>query len=755
MDTTMNEDENTTYSSHNEVDDNDDERADSDLYLGQLLCNFLNCTRGEVLLMAMTLGLRHSLTWQAILDLLKMINTIFNDRVVPTSKYFLQKYFPSNVKNGVYHMYCPECYRYLGARNDLENNIHCSCGHIINVHNTNSYFLQFDVRDQLNHFLKDANFVDNLSYRFRRIKKDESAIEDIFDGNMYKKNRLLKDNFNLSYTFNTDGCSAADSSQTTVWPIYMMLHDLPPKERKKYMILSGLWVDKVEPKMNIFLEMFVNQANDLSSIGITWKLGNNEVTSKLIPLVCSVDSVARCKVLNMKQYNGTYGCTFCLHPTEAVDGQRKYTISKNIPPLRNSTSVKISMLEACELRGIRRDIDGVWGPSSLMNLVHFDLVEGMFVDHLHATLLGLVRQFTDILLSSVNEDYYVGAPHHFSKINRRLLQFNPPTIITRTPRNLSERRLWKGSEWQDWLIMYSLICLKGLLKNENFNHLAMLVAAMNILLQDSITQESLEKAEELLIKFVIRYQKFYGKLSMNYVVHLHLHICRSVRNWGPLWAHSTFSFENENRFLLNMKQSPARLIPQMSQRFLSFQKIRSFPEKTPISQHVQNFCSSIFSKQLKFFSRLADCILIGNGKNYDLSISEQRILNRNINSCLTYDKLICNSVRFVTASYHENYCTKSNDSIVLLKSGEIGKILKILKVTSTLQEEVILFINIFEIENDPFVSTADVIVDHIKKCHTVNNIRMFTPADLDRPCLYAKIKQVEYVIVIPYGCCDD
>ena len=75
-------------------------------------------------------------------------------------------------------------------------------------------------------------------------KKNENGLEDIFDGNIYKnyaaKQDLLGNEFNFSYTLNTDGCQASDSSKISVWPIYIMLHELPDDIRKKHMILVGL-----------------------------------------------------------------------------------------------------------------------------------------------------------------------------------------------------------------------------------------------------------------------------------------------------------------------------------------------------------------------------------------------------------------------------------------------------------------------------------------------------------------------------------
>lgn len=43
---------------------------------------------------------------------------------------------------------------------------------------------------------------------------------------------------------------------------------------------------------------------------------------------------------------------------------------------------------------------GIKGPSALMNLSFFDLANGMVPDYMHLVLLGVIRQHTELLLSS-------------------------------------------------------------------------------------------------------------------------------------------------------------------------------------------------------------------------------------------------------------------------------------------------------------------------------------------------------------------
>ncbi|XP_033212176.1 uncharacterized protein LOC117169777 [Belonocnema kinseyi] len=126
---------------------------------------------------------------------------------------------------------------------------------------------------------------------------------------------------NLGILEPKDGCKSEDNSKVTVWPIYITLYELPPRLRKEHVILAGLWVAKNDPPMNIFLKLLVDQADRLSTNGFKWMRNGVEITSKLFPLGCCVDSVARCAMLNMKKFNGHDGCTFCEHPAVPVDGR--------------------------------------------------------------------------------------------------------------------------------------------------------------------------------------------------------------------------------------------------------------------------------------------------------------------------------------------------------------------------------------------------------------------------------------------------
>ena len=223
-----------------------------------------------------------------------------------------------------------------------------------------------------------------------------------------------------------------------------MFHEFPDYLRKKFMLITGLWVSTVDPNMNIFLQPFVNQANYLSSKGFEWLKDGVKIRSKLFPLGCCVDSVARCAMLNMKRFNGTFGCTFCEHRTINIDEVRKYPMLKDVANQRTDHSIKRQMLKAARNK---KDTCGIWGLSCLMNLEHFDVSNGMVVDFMHSCLLGVMKLYTEIIMTRAGAKFYVGSPAATCIINQRLLSMRPTTCVANFPKNIDDRKNWKASDW--------------------------------------------------------------------------------------------------------------------------------------------------------------------------------------------------------------------------------------------------------------------------------------------------------------------
>lgn len=84
----------------------------------------------------------------------------------------------------------------------------------------------------------DPEFVHGLRHRFERVKRDELSIEDVYDGSLYKSkcgpDGFLSKQYNLSLKLNTDGVAIFHSSQFGVWPLFLLVNELPPSLRNVF-----------------------------------------------------------------------------------------------------------------------------------------------------------------------------------------------------------------------------------------------------------------------------------------------------------------------------------------------------------------------------------------------------------------------------------------------------------------------------------------------------------------------------------------
>lgn len=68
-----------------------------------------------------------------------------------------------------------------------------------------------------------------------------------------------------------------------------------------------------------------------------------------------------------------------------------------------------------------------------------------------------------------------------------------------------------ATEYRNWLLYYSLPCMKGILDEEYHQHYALLVGGISLLSRRSISPEQLEMAGRLLMHFVEMFDAYYGE----------------------------------------------------------------------------------------------------------------------------------------------------------------------------------------------------------------------------------------------------
>lgn len=721
-------------------------------------------TEAEVLLMILALGLRHNLSYATMKDVMYLIKILSGRDDLKLNKYFLLKHCEPERSDELYHFFCPECTSYLGSVGQIENNItfHCICGHVLtNLRKVKSFFMTLGLKGQLQQLFKNPEVVENIDYRFNRSKEKPENIEDKYDGLVYHRlcqdGQPLSNRNNFSITFNTDGYPIGNSSVQEGWPIFVSLNELPPKLRDKHTLLVGMWVGK-SPDMQLYLQPFVNEVNDVATNGFTWNRNGQEVKSLVIPTCCCVDSQARWKVLNMKACTGYQACTICEHPGDHTPLGARYKLHLDRPRNRTDDSLRQHMIKAYRrmhipVKNVKdRIVKGVKGISGLFNMIHFDLVDGMPPDAMHL-VKGVVEKHLNLFVK-----FYVDKDNIVT-LDNRIGDLCPPSIITRSARLLKDIKKFKCSEFRSYCLFYNLIVFMDIVPQDRLAHFGLLSYAIFLLMQKSISEQQLELASELIVTYVFLFEEFYGETSMCLNVHLLLHLITAVRNQGPLWTISCYSFEGLNGSFMSMQKSACHVTKEIVRKFKLFKNLPNISRKINASEKVLDFVGNLSGRSLKFFVRGDKCVLLGKAEPYSLTAEEENcIVQSGIDigedwKVTSFCRMLCKEVRFTTYSYCEKF--KRNDSVIYMSNTSMARISQIVKVNNGQGTMVLVFAHELVQGSQPLFRCGNLHISHIKKVLRIGQLLLLSHSDIQGQCILMSTDKGTYAANVPYGCLGD
>jgi hypothetical protein len=134
-------------------------------------------------------------------------------------------------------------------------------------------------------------------------------------------------------------------------------------------------------KMQTFFEASLTDLKNL--------LTNGLVVDKIGKIMFNVkyfiaDHPARAKFLNMRQFNGRYGCSKCL--IKGVSLSRKMIYPYSI----NDQARKVNLYE----RHLAQNKNGVLGSFHLKNFIK--IPDQIVIDFMHTSCIGLMKQMVDL-----------------------------------------------------------------------------------------------------------------------------------------------------------------------------------------------------------------------------------------------------------------------------------------------------------------------------------------------------------------------
>lgn len=740
-----------------------EENWDAPLYLNA------SVSVAECILLIMAFALSAKLSQQSIQQLLDLLAMILPSTklLLPKSKYLFNQFFDNREME--IHLYCRKCTSLLGS-----NDVQCTvCDQTINradLLNKGSYFIHLPIENQLRVVLEKVTVECELSNAMP--VTEQNVIKDITDGLLYRRlvsKPTTADN-TITLTLNTDGVPIFKSSSFSIWPLLCTVNEINPVERKQNALLLGLWFGKCKPSFFSFMKPFIDDIARLELSGLVWTKQGKQITSLVKVAICTCDSVARAAIQNVKQFNSEYGCSWCYQQSvrvrKGLGFVQAYPYNCSIKTRNNHTARN----EALQAHTEQIEMYGVKGPSPLMCFHDFDIIDGFVVDAMHCIDLGVTKTLVLMWFTSANhnEVWYIG--RYINEIDKRLLAFRPPSYITRLPRSMSERKYWKASEWRNFLLLYSLIVLKGILPHNYLQHLMLLVDSVYLLTKDSISQMEICTAELLLHKFVQDYELLYGVKYMSYNLNLLLHLPNTVRYWGPLWCYSNYTFENVNGLLGNMYHGTQAVPKQICNTFSLFMNMRSVATKhsNQLAAGVTSYLSKcvLGYSDVKKCSKLENLCMLGKPCIRSLTLHEmvaaRELLDFDIlASGSFYSKATANGVMFQSTLNRQARKQRRNNFTVSLKNGmfcEIVSFCVVKKADGTNVPYVVVYVKFIHIDYDALVIGSHPIYNQASAKHmcTVNNVEHVNDAlhavcfdDLDLKCTTYSYQGIIHLCTIP------
>lgn len=99
-------------------------------------------------------------------------------------------------------------------------------------------------------------------------------LQDVWDGSglqpLTAPGRYFSNPHNMALSLSTDGVPLYKSSRVSMWPVFLVVLNLPPHIRMNAsnVILCGVWVGPSKPIMNLLLDPIARYLEELSSMGI-------------------------------------------------------------------------------------------------------------------------------------------------------------------------------------------------------------------------------------------------------------------------------------------------------------------------------------------------------------------------------------------------------------------------------------------------------------------------------------------------------
>lgn len=495
----------------------------------------------------------------------------------------------------------------------------------------------------------------------------ENLVRDFFDSTHYKRLRregYFQDLRTLALVHSADGASVVKQKNKSVWLFLLTVLNLPPEERYRSMMITGLIPGEPRDLASFFQPLLRDLA--LLSEGVDAIDGSLSTrphfTLKAHLSIITGDFPAISKMMDMKGANGHAPCRFCLitgtyhegsrhtyYPlngrnfTTGVDGVNDSSIG-----LRTNLREQILLVTAARSEELRR-LHGINGRSAFLDVstIHFPASRGLDIMHLFTNVAKLFWTIWSgkLLPPSFEEasaESYVLSEAQMTDIGQAMeaASVTVPVSVSRLPRSIHKHvNSFKATEWYSWIMIYSVPLLRDKLPNYALQHWSLFSEAVRLCVQVQLSANDIDLIGTKLRQFVetaesIYYQNLTHRLPVcTSQLHSLLHVAANLYDLGPSYVTWQFGLERYVGCLAPLATSKSQIDTSMCNGLERLENMR----------------------YLKLMYKLQDCnrrkersnsteLLDSNGEKYGALLGKGRKktmtkrLNRTLNTWYSTDR---------------------------------------------------------------------------------------------------------------------
>lgn len=534
--------------------------------------------------------------------------------LMPSSTYLLQKYLMLREEEFVSFVICPSCFslyvlddcfevdslgdrvprrcsfvqfpehpqanRQIRCNSPLLKKVHLSGGKII--YKPNYIYAYQPLKKSFQRLLMRAGFAEKLEHWRNREAKDD-LLSDIYDGQVWKEfnspkyGNFLKNRRACGLMLNMDFFQPYKHVRQSYGVLYLSLMNLPRSERFKQeniLLVGVIPAFEHEPSsLNPFLKPLVDEFQEFWASGVrlyTAESPKYKLLFRLALMCVACDIPAARKCCGFKGHNANMGCSRCGKSFPGGFGSKDFSgFNRDRWPSRDLKKHKdICMkLKSCKTLTNLHAIEVQTGIkySILVELEYFDPIRFTIVDPMHNLFLGTAKT----VIKQIWLKRGIIQEANFPVLQTRVDIMTVPSDLGRIPHKiLSSFGSFTAEQWKNWVIIYSMFALRGILPQSDYVCWQTFVLACFFLCRRAISKTDLVKADLLLIKFCKKVEELYGNNSITPNMHLHGHLADCIKDYGSVYGFWLFSFERYNGTLGNFHTNKKNVTVQLMRHFI-------------------------------------------------------------------------------------------------------------------------------------------------------------------------------------------